>query len=857
MHPSQDRHDDSLLQDRDIQDGQALATEINSDPSVDELHEDTQDYRNGVAGAGHANGQPEAGSAADNHPEGQEANVAEAPALLPSSGGDLSCHEVANIYPPMTAEEFKALVEDIRRHGQLEMTAEKAGHAITTKRWCDPTGKADGFRLLVCRYRPRALPKKDETWDAWWPDLGPSRQLHADVYGKNRPPITWEEYISRYLEEMQGQTELIDKLALLVSEGRRITLLCSRACEDPKRCHRTLLRRLIEDRLGQVMKRDQARYQVTIGARSTPVDASPVPPEADVAPSGTEIAAQTQDQQPPVDAVAGTTQTAATALQATAATRRVTDLKPHPANERIYGDQDSADLIASISQLRCILEALLITHDNRIISGHRRWLAAKEAKLDEVPVVVFPSKDELDIAEALVHANKQRQKTNEQLGREAKELQRVEKERAKRRQQQAGKQFGRGKKLVEHVPPAVPRAGKSRDMIGEVLGVSGKQAEKAAAVVEAIDRLEEGGQRDEAKHLRQTLNEKSVSAAFTEAKASSDDPSVSRVSLIMLEEPTKYITLTRWETMSPAERHAVIEEAAGKEKFNDRGDDYTGWALRSWNPVTGCLHNCTYCYARDIANRFYKQKFEPTFHPSRLKAPHNTPFPTKKAEEWMGHKNVFVCSMADLFGRWVPKEWIEAVLAEVRKAPQWNFLFLTKFPIRMAEFEFPDNAWVGTTVDCQARVANAEKAFRKIKAGIKWLSIEPMLERLRFTDLDAFQWIVLGGASKSTQTPEWHPPRAWVNEIERQAAELGIPVYERDNLLSRIRQYPGVESNEPQEAPKALRYLPSKAESENDDPAQAIEQVKSSGAAPENLFETGQRQGERVELLERIANAQC
>ena len=42
------------------------------------------------------------------------------------------------------------------------------------------------------------------------------------------------------------------------------------------------------------------------------------------------------------------------------------------------------------------------------------------------------------------------------------------------------------------------------------------------------------------------------------------------------------------------------------------------------------------------------------------------------------------------------------------------------FPHRVAEFDFPDNAWVGTTVDCQARVANAEKAFRKVRAGVKW-----------------------------------------------------------------------------------------------------------------------------------------
>jgi uncharacterized protein YeaO (DUF488 family) len=123
---------------------------------------------------------------------------------------------------------------------------------IKTKRWNDKRKRADGFRLLICRYRPRALKKEDETWHAWWPELGPSKTLHADFYGKNGPPITWEEYRRRYLEEIQSQGELIDELALMVQEGKTITLLCSSACEDASHCHRTLLRDLIEAKVNEV-----------------------------------------------------------------------------------------------------------------------------------------------------------------------------------------------------------------------------------------------------------------------------------------------------------------------------------------------------------------------------------------------------------------------------------------------------------------------------------------------------------------------------------------------------------------------------------------------------------------------------
>jgi len=122
---------------------------------------------------------------------------------------------------------------------------------LRTKRWNDPRKRDDGYRLLICRYRPRGVRKEDETWHAWCPDLGPSRKLHADFYGKNGPPITWQEYHRRYLEEMELRTELIDEIAQMVAEGKTVTLLCSSACEDASHCHRTILQGLIEKRLQQ------------------------------------------------------------------------------------------------------------------------------------------------------------------------------------------------------------------------------------------------------------------------------------------------------------------------------------------------------------------------------------------------------------------------------------------------------------------------------------------------------------------------------------------------------------------------------------------------------------------------------
>ena len=213
------------------------------------------------------------------------------------------------------------------------------------------------------------------------------------------------------------------------------------------------------------------------------------------------------------------------------------------------------------------------------------------------------------------------------------------------------------------------------------------------------------------------------------------------------------------------------------------------WAKWSWNPVTGCLHNCVYCYARDIAERLYPEKFVPTFHPERLSAPHHTKVPAK-AESNVGYRNVFVCSMADLFGKWVPQEWIDAVLDAVRAAPQWNFLFLTKFPQRLAEIDWPENSWVGTTVDEQYRVDIAEKAFRKVNAPVKWLSCEPLREQLTFSSLDMFDWVVVGGQSQSTQAPAFQPPWEWVEHLWQQARASGCLLYWKPNLHTRPQEYP-------------------------------------------------------------------
>lgn len=253
-------------------------------------------------------------------------------------------------------------------------------------------------------------------------------------------------------------------------------------------------------------------------------------------------------------------------------------------------------------------------------------------------------------------------------------------------------------------------------------------------------------------------------------------------------------------------------QPSGKATFNESKGDGISWAAWSWNPVTGCLHGCDYCYAREIATneRFrpgFPAGFTPLFHHERLDAPANTVIPAVHRGD-PAYKRVFVCSMADLYGRWVPDEWIAKVHESMNASPWWQYITLTKFPARYVGLNMPPGAWVGTSVDEQKRVRIAENAFREIgDVKVKWLSLEPLKEPLEFTDLSMFDWVVIGAQTETYQptgtVPAFAPPFEWVARIVAQAREAGCKVHLKPNLLGRVSpQLPGMQL--PDEYPVAM-----------------------------------------------------
>ena len=144
------------------------------------------------------------------------------------------------------------------------------------------------------------------------------------------------------------------------------------------------------------------------------------------------------------------------------------ELTPHPKNQEIYGDTEDVDglndeFVESIKQ-KGVLEPLTVTSNGKIISGHRRWVAAQEVNLSTVPVRKESFDSDLEIREALIEFNRQREKTPGQIVNEFEEMLAVERERAKEREKKGGEAGGKGS---DNVTQPLEDTGRARDKAAE------------------------------------------------------------------------------------------------------------------------------------------------------------------------------------------------------------------------------------------------------------------------------------------------------------------------------------------------------------------------------------------------------
>jgi len=191
-------------------------------------------------------------------------------------------------------------------------------------------------------------------------------------------------------------------------------------------------------------------------------------------------------------------------------------LIPHHRNQGIYGKEDVSDLVDLIKERGHIVNSLVVNQDNVIISGHRRWMAAKEIGYATVPCEVIEFDSEEDELEALIHYNASREKTFEAKVREGLVLEDVYSVKAEKRRMDNLKQNNTDmakSSISEDSVEEEDIKGATRDVVAVKTGIpSGKTYERAKKVILEADRLREKGREDDAELLIYLLNNKSVSS---------------------------------------------------------------------------------------------------------------------------------------------------------------------------------------------------------------------------------------------------------------------------------------------------------------------------------------------------------
>jgi 16S rRNA G966 N2-methylase RsmD len=171
------------------------------------------------------------------------------------------------------------------------------------------------------------------------------------------------------------------------------------------------------------------------------------------------------------------------------------NLTPHPKNTDIYGDAADAEDIdetfrASIKQ-KGVLVPLVVTDDNTIISGHRRWTAACDTGLSSVPIHRKEFATELDEREALIEHNRQREKTPGQVVNEFEEMLAIEETRAKERLKSAGSVGGKGTETFQDPSQGEATQNAAEKIDSDVSGRTLRKGKKVKEKAESDDEPEE------------------------------------------------------------------------------------------------------------------------------------------------------------------------------------------------------------------------------------------------------------------------------------------------------------------------------------------------------------------------------
>jgi len=203
------------------------------------------------------------------------------------------------------------------------------------------------------------------------------------------------------------------------------------------------------------------------------------------------------------------------------------------------------------------------------------------------------------------------------------------------------------------------------------------------------------------------------------------------------------------------------------------------WTERTWNPVTGCTKvspGCKNCYAELMSKRLqamgtpgYEGGFKKVaMHENRLADPLKRKTPTV----------YFVNSMSDLFHAKVTDTFLDKVFDIIEATPQHTYQILTKrserLPTYFAKRKCPKNVWLGVSVEDRKYGVPRIDHLRKVKAKIRFLSVEPLLADVGKLNLKGIHWVIVGGESGHKARPM---DPAWVENIKDQAEVAGVAFF--------------------------------------------------------------------------------
>lgn len=207
------------------------------------------------------------------------------------------------------------------------------------------------------------------------------------------------------------------------------------------------------------------------------------------------------------------------------------------------------------------------------------------------------------------------------------------------------------------------------------------------------------------------------------------------------------------------------------------------WTDATWNPTTGCTkisQGCKNCYAETLSKRLkhmglkkYKNNFKFTQHESDVELP----------LQWKKSRKIFVNSMSDLFHEEAEMEFVGRCFFTMVKANWHIYQILTKRPDKMSEFStmfskyfgfpIPNHIWMGTSIENNDTTWRI-KELKKVKCSMRFISFEPLLEKINKVNLTGIDWAIIGGESGFHYRPV---DGAWIKDLINQCKKQKVKVF--------------------------------------------------------------------------------